>query len=94
MASLILESRRNRLLERVGLLAYRLDLPPHLSDIHNVFHVSTLRKYEPHLSQDIMWTGILFREDMTYEEQLVMIIDREVKVLRCWEISLIKVLWQ
>ena len=32
-------------LERVGTVAYRLDLPPNLSDVHIVFHVSTLWKY-------------------------------------------------
>ena len=42
------------IIERVGPLAYRLDLPPYLSDFHNVFHVSILRKYEPDLSQVVM----------------------------------------
>ena len=42
--------------ERVGPLAYRLDLPQLLSNVHNVFHVSMLRKYEPEPSQVIMWT--------------------------------------
>ena len=46
------------IIERVGPLAYHLDLPPHLSDMHNVFHVSMLRKYEPDPSQVIMWTEI------------------------------------
>ena len=82
------------IIERVGPLAYRLDLPPHLSDIHNVFHVSMLRKYEPDPSQVIMWTEIPLREDLTYEEQPIMILDREVKVLRRREIPLVKVLWQ
>ena len=35
------------ILEKIGTLAYRLALPPNLSQIHNVFHVSMLRKYEP-----------------------------------------------
>ena len=35
------------ILERVGLVAYRIALPPALSKIHNVFHVSSLRKYIP-----------------------------------------------
>ena len=63
------------IIERVGQLAYRLDLPPHLSDIHNVFHASMLRKYEPDPSQVIMWTEIPLREDLTYEEQPIMILD-------------------
>ena len=54
------------IIERVGPLAYRLDLPPHLSGIHN--HVSMLRKYEPDPSQVIMWTETPLWEDLTYEE--------------------------
>ena len=83
-----------QIIEQVRLLAYRLDLPPHLSDIHNVFHVSILRKYEPDPSQVIMWTEIPPREDLTYKELPIMILDREVNVLRFREISLVKVLWQ
>ena len=64
-----------RVMERVGPFTDRLDLPPHLSDIHNVFHVSMLRKYDPDPSQVVMWTEIPFREDMTYEEQPSMILD-------------------
>ena len=36
-----------KILERVGTVAYRLDLPPSMSDVHEVFHVSMLRKYTP-----------------------------------------------
>ena len=53
-----------------------------------------LRKYEPDPSQVIVWSEIPLREDLTYEEQPIMILDREVKVLRRREISLVKVLWQ
>ena len=63
------------IIERVGPLAFRLDLPPHLSDIHNVFNMSKLRKYEPDPSQVIMWTEIPLREGLTYEEQPIMILD-------------------
>ena len=35
-------------LERVGIVAYRLELPPSLSNVHDVFHVSMLRKYTPY----------------------------------------------
>ena len=82
------------IIERVRPLAYRLDLPPHLSDIHNVFHVSMLSKYEFDPSQVIMWTEIPIREDLTYEEQPIIISDQEVKVLRRREIPLVKMQWQ
>ena len=38
------------ILERVGIVAYRLALPPSLSGVHKVFHVSMLRKYTPDLT--------------------------------------------
>ena len=38
------------IIARVGTVAYRLDLPPELSKVHNVFHVSMLRKYIPNPS--------------------------------------------
>ena len=83
----------SEIVERVRPVSYRLDLPPHLSDIHNVFHASMLKKYEPNPSQVVMWTEIPLGEDLTYEEQLVIILDRDVKVLRRREIPRVKVLW-
>ena len=38
---------------RIGPVAYRLDLPPQLGQVHNVFHVSILRKYIPNPSHNI-----------------------------------------
>ena len=46
------------ILERIGLVAYRLALPPSLSRIHNVFHVSSLRKYIYDASHVIDWCSI------------------------------------
>ena len=43
------------ILERVGPVAYKLALPPNLSRIHNVFHVSVLRKYIPDISHVLDW---------------------------------------
>ena len=82
------------IIERVGFLAYRLALPPQLSHVHNVFHVSMLRKYEPDPSHVIMWTEVPIQEDVSYEETPVQILEREVKALRRREIPLVKVLWQ
>ena len=46
------------ILERVGNLAYRLALPPSLSRVHNVFHVSQLRKYVADTSHIINSTSL------------------------------------
>lgn len=45
-------------LKRVGNVAYELDLPPHLQHIHNVFHVSGLKKYNPYLNHVIGYESI------------------------------------
>lgn len=44
-----------KILERIGPVAYKLSLPPSLSRIHNVFHVSVLRKYIPDISHVLDW---------------------------------------
>ena len=43
------------ILERVGTVAYRLDLSPNMSGVHEVFHVSMLRKYTPDPAQVVEW---------------------------------------
>ncbi|RVW66054.1 Transposon Ty3-G Gag-Pol polyprotein [Vitis vinifera] len=69
-------------LERVGTLAYKVALPPSLSKIHNVFHVSTLRKYIYDPSHVVELEPIQISEDLTYEEVLVQIVDVMDKVIR------------
>ena len=56
------------ILDRVGAVAYRLALPPRLANVHNVFHVSMLRKYEPDPSHVLDWGDLVINEDITYEE--------------------------
>ena len=82
-----------QILERVGKVAYRVALPPHLSNLHNVFHVSQLRKYVPDPSHVIQMDDVEVRENLTVETMPVRIEDREVKVLRGKEIKLVKVVW-
>ena len=81
-------------IERIGPVAYRLSLPPELERIHNVFHVSMLRRYRSDPSHVISPTEVEIRSDMTYEEEPIRILAREVKQLRNKEIALVKVLWQ
>ena len=56
------------ILERVGTLAFKVVLPPRLSKIHNVFHVSTLRKYVFNPSHIVELEPIQISEYLTYEE--------------------------
>ena len=78
---------------RVGEVAYRLVLPPELSRIHPVFHVSMLRKYIPDPSHVLQPQIVEISEDLTYEEYPVAIVDRQVRQLRTKEIQMVKVLW-
>ena len=81
-------------LERVGDLAYRLALPPNLSSVHNVFHVSMLRKYVFYPSHVLSYDPLEIREDLTYEEQPERILQREEKVLQRKIIAFVKILWK
>ena len=74
-------------------MAYRLVLPPELSRIHLVFHVSMLRKYIFDPSHVLQPQTVEISEDLTYEEYPVAIVDRQVRQLRTKEIPMVKVLW-
>ena len=82
------------ILDKVGAMAYHLALPPGLSMIHLVFHVSMLRKYLPDPSHVFTSHAIQQEEDLTYKEEHVAIIDRQVKKLHSKEAVLVKVLWK
>ena len=82
------------IVERIGSVAYRLDLPEELSRDHNVFHISMLRKYISDPSHVLEAPEIELRDDLSYEEQPVRILGREEKELRNKRISLVKVLWR
>ena len=81
-----------RILERIGLVAYRLELSLELSRIHNVFHVSMLRKYISDPSHAIEAPPIELKEDLPFEVQLVAIVNQEMKQLKNKVIPIVKVL--
>ena len=82
-----------KILERVGPVAYRLALPPNLSGVHNVFHVSVLRRYIHDPAHVLDAVPVELREDLSFEEQPLKILAREVKKLRNRDIPYVKVLW-
>ncbi|KAK6117429.1 hypothetical protein DH2020_048823 [Rehmannia glutinosa] len=81
------------ILERVGDVAYRLALPPELAAVHNVFHVSMLRKYVHDPSHIINHEVLEVNRDMTYEEKPMAILDRKIHKLRNKDITLVKIQW-
>ena len=82
------------ILERVGIIAYRLALPPSMSGVHEVFHISMLRRYTPDLAHVVDWGEIEVDTNETFEEGLVCIIDSWNQVLRRKTVRLGRVLWQ
>ena len=81
------------ILDKVGPLAYRLALPPVLSRIHNVFHVSQLRKYVSNPSHILEDQPIEVKENLSVEEVPLRIVDRKDQVLRRRIIPYVKVQW-
>ena len=63
------------ILERIGIAAYRLVLPPSMLGVHEVFHVSMLRKYTPDPAHVVDWGKIEVDTDETFEEGPVCILD-------------------
>ncbi|OMO65120.1 reverse transcriptase [Corchorus capsularis] len=79
------------ILEKVGEVAYWLALPPSLSDVHNMFHVSLLRKFTPDPNHVIELAPLPLREDLSYDEQPIKIVDHKEQVLRRRTIPYMKV---
>ena len=65
-----------RIVEKIGEVAYQLELPSYLDRIHYVFHVFMLRKYIPDPSHVLIEQPVEIQENLTYEEKPVQILDR------------------
>ena len=81
-------------IKKVGPVAYSLALHLELEKIHNAFHVSMLRRYWSYPSHVVSLEIIELRPDLSYEENPVEILAREVKELWNKKIPLVKVLWR
>jgi hypothetical protein len=71
-----------KILEQRGEVAYQLELPPQLSEVHDVFHVSQLRKCLRVLEEQMPPEELTVGEDLTYQEYPVKILDTSDKVTR------------
>nr|GEX49776.1 putative reverse transcriptase domain-containing protein [Tanacetum cinerariifolium] len=71
-----------RVLERVGDVAYKLDLPEKLSRAHNTFHMSNLKKCQADEPLAVSLDGLHFDDKLHFVEKPVEIVDREVKQLK------------
>ena len=80
------------ILERVGIVVYRLALPLNLSSVHEIFHVSILRKYTLDPTHVVDWGKLIIDADGTFEEGPMRIMDNRDQVLRRKTARLVKVL--
>ena len=70
------------ILERVGPVAYRLALPPELTKLHDVFHVSMVRRYISDESHILPVQDVQVQSDFLYDEEPKAILAQEIKKLR------------
>ncbi|WMV38610.1 hypothetical protein MTR67_031995 [Solanum verrucosum] len=79
------------ILRTVGEVAYELALPPVFSAIHHVFHVSMLRRYVPDESHVLQYGAVELDDRLTFVDELVVILARNVRRLRTRVIPIVKV---
>jgi hypothetical protein len=83
-----------RILRQIGMVAYELELPERLSQVHNVFHVSQLRKCLKAPEEPLDCAEIELESDLTYEEKPVKILAEKWKQLRNRAIKYCRVQWK
>ncbi|GKA76742.1 putative reverse transcriptase domain-containing protein [Tanacetum coccineum] len=82
-----------KILERISLVAYKLELPEELSNVHNTFHIFNLKKCLSDESLVIPMKELRINDKLNFVEEPVENMDREVKQLRQSRIPIIKVRW-
>jgi len=70
------------IIEQLNPTAYHLDLPPELEHVHNVFHISQLRKYILDSDDTIVSKPIKITGDLIYEERPIQMLGHRTKQLR------------
>nr|GEX04630.1 hypothetical protein [Tanacetum cinerariifolium] len=81
------------IIDRVGPVTYKLELPDELYEIHNTFHVSNLKKYLSYENLIISFKEIQLDHKLHFIKEPVEIMDREVKQLKQSRIPIVKVYW-
>ena len=85
-----------RVLERIGAVAYRVEFPERMSGIHNVLHVSYLRKFvhDPSLVvEPVVQEDLEVEPNLTMVRNPVRIVDQDERQLRSKVVKLVKVQW-
>ncbi|WVZ48699.1 hypothetical protein U9M48_000118 [Paspalum notatum var. saurae] len=82
-----------KITEKCGPVAYRLELPPHLAAVHDVFHVSQLKKCLRVLEEEVDTSQIQIEPDLTYEARPIKILDQKQRSTRRNTVNFYKVQW-
>ncbi|GKF78346.1 hypothetical protein Tco_0233914 [Tanacetum coccineum] len=82
-----------KVLEKVGGVVYKLELPQELSRVHNTFHVSNLKRCYSDDPLTVPLDGLHVDDKLQFVEEPVKIMDREVKQLRHSHVPIVKVRW-
>jgi hypothetical protein len=82
-----------KILEKRGDVAYQLELPPQLSDVHDVFHVSQLKKCLRVPEEQLPVEDLNAKEDLSYQEYPVKILEKSERVTQNKRIKMCKVQW-
>jgi hypothetical protein len=82
-----------KILQKRGEVAYQLELPPQLSDVHDVLHVSQLKKYLRVPEEQIPMKDLDAKEDISYQEYPIKILETFERVTRNKMIKMCKVQW-
>jgi hypothetical protein len=82
-----------KILEKRGEVPYQLELPPQLSDVHDLFHVSQLKKCLHVPEEQIPMEDLDAKEDLSYQEYPVKMLETSERVTRKKKIKMCKVQW-
>jgi hypothetical protein len=81
------------ILEKCGSVAYKLDLPPSLSGVHDIFHVSQLEKCLKALVDVVLPEVTPLEADLSYPEHPIKVLDQKDRVTRHKTLKLFKIQW-
>ena len=82
-----------KIIERIGSVAYRLELPPHLGKMHDVFHISVLRHYISDPTHVLKMDDLQLSEDGAVRAEPQCILDQRTRKLRIRTMDQVKVQW-
>ncbi|WVZ76146.1 hypothetical protein U9M48_024144 [Paspalum notatum var. saurae] len=82
-----------KITEQCGPVAYRLELPPHLAAVHDVFHMSQLKKFLRVPEEEVNMSQVQIEPDLTYEARPIKILDQKQRSTRRNTVNFYKVQW-